>query len=355
MKYLHYKIEDYLTDQKFKSWVLEPNPDLDHFWKSFLDQYPEKKDDLSKAKKMISALNFPDPPSIDFYDREDLEELIHKVFKSSEINNKPERLYDLGIYTIWNKFKWTSRAASILLLGLSLGVVWLLVFNSKNFEEKNTIVYEFVKNTKKGQKLTIHLEDGTLVQLNSNSRLRYSGHFDSMRTVYLDGEAYFEVVEDPNRPFEVITQDVRTTVLGTKFGIRHNLESGLTDVALLEGKVKVEPVGIINDASKPHILAPMEMVTFSSNSKRFDEGTLDYKSFFGWKEDILVFKNDDFSDVIKKLEDWYGVEFIIMKQVSTDKDFTGEYQDEVLEDILVGIGYTFDVTYELNNKTVIIK
>ena len=84
MKYLHYKTENFLADKKFKEWVLSPNQDSDQFWKSFLNQYPNKKNDVLLARQIIASLKFEDPKHVIHFSDEELEYLIQDVFKLSE-------------------------------------------------------------------------------------------------------------------------------------------------------------------------------------------------------------------------------------------------------------------------------
>ncbi len=238
---------------------------------------------------------------------------------------------------------------------MSIATFWSITNDYPATTENDIAVGIITKSTLKGQKLTLYLEDGTQVKLNANSKITYPDRFDSLRTIHLVGEAYFEIAEDPDRPFEVITEGFKTSVIGTVFGIDHDSGKRRIKVAVLEGKVRVDALGTDDSGQSYSILEPSEMVSISVEDELFEEGTFDYNAFFGWKDDLLVFKNAGFTDVVGKLENWYGVNFVIRKEISTEKDFTGEYWNESLENVLVGIGYTFDFEYEIRGATVLVK
>ena len=352
MKYLHYNTEDFIADKKFKEWVLRPNEDLDHFWQSFIAQYPQKSKTIGEARQFIAGIRFPEPERAIQLGKNELEDMLQEVFElAGEDSGKLKKSME-GAFSLWARFNWVSRAASVLLFALSIGIVWSSMTNSP-IPEQTVSIHEINKSAGKGQKLTVHLEDGTIVKLNSGSTITYPEHFDSVRVVHLEGEAFFDVAKDPKRPFEVYANDVKTTVLGTKFGISHAPKYGVTNIALLEGKVKVESVD--NETSEHRILLPEQLVVYSSKQKTFKEGSYDYKAIFGWKDDILVFDHDGFDDVVRKLEDWYGVEIEVTKQISPEKDFSAEYHNQMLKNVLEGIAYSFEVECEIENKTVIIK
>ena len=119
-------------------------------------------------------------------------------------------------------------------------------FQYKNFTHVKNMNEVYVP---RGGEYSLVLADGTKVWLNAQSTLRFSYPFDSLRTVYLEGEAYFEVAHNTEKPFEVRTGENTVRVLGTKFNVRAYKEQTY-QVTLMEGKVKV------NNGSVSEILVP---------------------------------------------------------------------------------------------------
>lgn len=352
MKYIDYSVDDFLIDPKFKEWILSPNPDSDHYWQSFLQQYPEKRNEIFKARKIISGMHFPMPDGIKKYGDEELEQMFDEVLNSKKSDNSSNNHRESNSFRLWNKLNWTFRAAAILTGGLVAAVMWLTIQSTELQPE----ISEFTHITKKavnGQKLTVVLPDGTGVKLNSGSEISYREPFDSVRAVQLSGEAFFEVSRDEAHPFHVMAGELTTIVLGTKFGVSYYPEEANTNVMLVEGKINVVK-DVQSGGGLSHILKPSEMISYTSGQEEFTVSKFNYRSQLGWKDDLLVFNNNSFDEVIAKLEKWYGVDFVLSKEVRSKKDFSAEYQGEPLENVLNGIAYTFDFSFQINEKTITI-
>ena len=208
------------------------------------------------------------------------------------------------------------------------------------------------KSAAAGAKLETILPDGSLVKLNSESKLQYPSNFnDSLREVNLIGEAYFEVKHDPEKPFVVKSNGVKTMVLGTKFVVSAYAEEEIVKVALASGKVQTENLNIDNQSL--NILKPGEYIDYKQNEIR--KGLFDHKEVFGWKDGLLFFKNSNYSEAIAKLERWFGVE-IILEGEKPNWKLNGEYQNANLESILSAVSYSQGFEYEfLSDKLVKIK
>ncbi|MDN5200300.1 FecR domain-containing protein [Fulvivirgaceae bacterium BMA10] len=213
------------------------------------------------------------------------------------------------------------------------------------------------KTTTRGQKTTVFLSDGSKIILNSASSIRYPKFFsDSSREVQLHGEAYFDVAEDKRRPFSVISKGLSTTALGTSFVVSSRANSGEVFVALQSGKVVVKKYpknSEIPSSDKTHyFLDPGESITYNTEKDSFEASNFDYNKVFQWKDDIIYFKDASFDAVVDKLELWYDVEFEIENQYKAKKDYTGEFKNESLENVLKGMSYSLDFDYFINQKNV---
>ena len=123
------------------------------------------------------------------------------------------------------------------------------------------------KSNPRGMKTTILLSDGTKVKLNSETSLRYPEYFsDSVRIVYLKGEAFFEVERDESKPFIVISKGIRTKVLGTSFDIRAYPDEVELSVGVVEGKVQVTGTDK-SGVSLDHQLLPNQITMIDFNKK----------------------------------------------------------------------------------------
>ena len=253
------------------------------------------------------------------------------------------------------KLDWKPLQAAAAILFIMLSVGYFLkdaIFTATPEPPKEQAITMIYKTAAAGAKLETILPDGSLVKLNSESSLQYSSNFnDSIREVYLDGEAYFEVTHNPAKPFTVISKDVQTTVLGTSFVISAYQDVASVKVALASGKVETRSLHAENQSI--NFLAPGEYIDYQQD--KIKKGLFEQKEVFGWKDGLLFFKNNNYSQAIAKLERWFGVEIILEGQRPHWK-LNGEYQNANLESILAAISYSQGIEYEfLNDKLIRIK
>lgn len=158
----------------------------------------------------------------------------------------------------------------------------------------------------------ISLPDGSSVWLNQNSQLSYPEAFsDSVRLITLEGEAYFEVEKDPERPFIVQAGPVATKVLGTSFNIRAYQADTLITVALIEGRVRVETPGVLASSSRETLLLPNEKMLFSKRSNQQTKQTFTGNLPYAWKEAVVYFDGASVQEVISVLEDKYQIQIVV--------------------------------------------
>ena len=144
--------------------------------------------------------------------------------------------------------------------------------------------------------------DGTEVWLNANSNFVYPTAFiGDERIVTLEGEAYFKVTKDPERPFIVKTKTVQTRVLGTEFNIRSYTPED-THVVLINGKVEVS-----NTKGGSYTrLYPGEDAHLQSDGN-FILAEVDLDSYVYWKDGYFYFDNVTLKDIMQNLGRWYNV------------------------------------------------
>lgn len=270
-------------------------------------------------------------------ERIEVEELINSLpfdkGQQNKTNQKPA--YQLAV------------AAVISLVVISIAS--LFYFNNKTLQQQPSTVHSMVqKSTEKGQKLTIHLEDGSKVMLNSQSTLKFPGHFtDSLREVWLQGEAYFNVVGDAKKPFVVHSGNINTTVLGTSFNINAYQDQNIFEVAITSGKVEVTEFKTGDNL----VINPGEMAVYNNETTLLTNQEFSEISI-AWKDGIIYFKNADFDEIISTLERWYGVDFLLQGNVDKQWEFSGKFQNESLRNILEALQFAYDFKYKLDRKKV---
>lgn len=210
---------------------------------------------------------------------------------------------------IRNLRSWWKAAMWAAVIG---GSGWLGASMLKN-APRNTAVVMASKQTEEGRRAVIRLTDGSVIHLGAGSRLRYPESFSGdTREVFLDGEAFFDITENPGQPFMVHTGEVRTTVLGTSF--RVSAFSGeQTIVAVATGKVRVDHMKD-GTAHELAVLTPGRELNWERTAGTHNVANVKAADVEAWKGGRLVFHNRTVADIARELERWYGVDIIFNRK-----------------------------------------
>ncbi|MCR9264217.1 MAG: FecR domain-containing protein [Flavobacteriaceae bacterium] len=264
--------------------------------------------------------------------------LLHRnmdgVFKDPSDKRRIEQRLSKAINKPKNRgtnFGWIRVAASVAIL-LGFGYLAFTKFDQEPVQEA---VLEVVRTTDWGQKLELTLSDGTLVRLNSGSSLKFPDRFEgNTREVELEGEAFFDVARNPDKPFVIKSDEVRTTVLGTSFNVNTYSHNQHIAVTVATGKVEV--------ASRDDkiFLGPNEQGVFNRNTKAISKEQTDISAYLNWKEGILSFEDAALTEVTASLERWYGVTLMFENDSLGDCHLTATYTNETLGEVLESIVYT---------------
>lgn len=204
-----------------------------------------------------------------------------------------------------NMSKWWKAAMWAAVIG---GSGWLGARMLKS-APGNTAVIMASKQTEEGRRAVIRLTDGSVIHLGAGSQLRYPESFSgNTREVFLDGEAFFDISENPGQPFMVHTGEVRTTVLGTSFRVRA-FEGEHTKVAVATGKVRVEHMkdGSVHELA---VLTPGRELNWERSGGKHEVAHVSAADVEAWKGGRLVFQNNTVAHIARELERWYGVDII---------------------------------------------
>lgn len=260
--------------------------------------------------------------------------------------------------------KWMAAAAVILVVGLGL-VLLLSQQKSDNtvasLTEKG--LTETVNNTAKP--LLVKLEDGTTVTLAGASKLSYPGSFSAdRREVYLEGEAFFEVSKNPDRPFFVFYQNLVTQVLGTSFTVKTNQGTGGTEVAVRTGTVSVyerrQRGGDAAQKTNGVILTPNQKVIYYPQNQHFVTMLVDDpKPVAAEKKPTATpaFNYDEtpLATVLADLEMAYNIRFVVENNAIYRCPFTGDILAQDLYSKLQLICQSVEADYEVQGTQILIK
>ncbi|MDF9797912.1 transmembrane sensor [Catalinimonas alkaloidigena] len=241
------------------------------------------------------------------------------------------------------------------ILALAITIPFLLIRESELPTPEYVAVKHYItKENPFGSKSKIFLPDGSTVNLNAGSSITYpEGFNDSIRKVALVGEAFFDVAEHKSKPFIVSAAGVDTKALGTSFNVKAYKEDAGVQVVLASGKVKVcKPK---EKDSTGVFLKPGEEAYVEKNASAIFKQQADLYSTLAWKDNIIVFQDAPAQRIFTTLERWYGVEFILPEGFFTNAwSFTGEFENENLENVLESISYVKGFQFRINQKSIII-
>jgi transmembrane sensor len=262
---------------------------------------------------------------------------------------------------------------STLLIFLIAGI---FIYNTKGFifHTKDELNSKIQIVAGKGMRKKIKLPDGTIVWLNSDSKLTYNANINrsKKRVVYLIGEAFFEVAHHKTHPFIVRTNKISIKVLGTKFNVKAYALDQKSEATLINGSIELS----VNDRPQQKIiLNPSEKFALVENhqtaKKGFEEiskditlmiehinpvqiGNQAYIEETSWKDSQLVFNNETFEEIKPKLERWFNVQIRFDMQKAKSYRFTGVLKNENIQEALTAMQLIKPFNFKLNDNDVII-
>lgn len=206
----------------------------------------------------------------------------------------------------------------------------------------------------KGERIQIMFQDGTKVYINSDSKLRYPKKFAlNTREVYLEGEAYFVVAKNKNRPFIVNLSGPAIHVLGTSFNVQDYPENKDIVVCLDEGNIN-----LTLPTEKKYPVQPGERLVYNKDNQQCTISKMhDMQRLSMWKQNVIVFKDTPLPEVIKILNRWYNVEFKVEDENVLKYVYTLTSDNTLLEKVLMDLEKIAPVKFEYNEdkKEVIVK
>lgn len=223
-----------------------------------------------------------------------------------------------------------------------------------NIKEQITSEIFYELNVPYGKHLKVKLVDGTLIHLNAGTRLQFPPSFTTAksREVLLDGEAYFDVQKNKDLPFIVSTNTMSIEVLGTRFNVSSYSNDKESFVALEEGSVSIKPSFETDTRLKSTLLKPGEKAFVRNHT--FEIQKTNIKKDVAWNQGTLLFENDRFENIIKKLERHYNMTIENQSDVLNNIRYTGTFTSESLTEVLQTFKELSDFDYEVLNEKIII-
>lgn len=194
----------------------------------------------------------------------------------------------------------------------------LLIYETLHSDNASSSQFNTIIVPRGGQYKVV-LPDGTNVWLNSSSSIKYPTKFDlTERRVELQGEAYFEVVANKNRPFIVLTEKETVKVLGTEFNVSAYPDDKSSNTTLLGGKVEVSPR---TNANLVKVLRPgQQSIVYESGIRILQ---VDTNEAVAWKNGEFMFNRETIESVMRKIARWYDVDVIYEKPIGPEVKIWG--------------------------------
>ena len=197
----------------------------------------------------------------------------------------------------------------------------LLVYEKHEIDTlSEKIVYNELVVPKCGE-YKLRLSDGSLVILNSESKLRYPVNFSGdLREVFLCGEACFEVVKNPDKPFVVHTDRTDVQVLGTLFNVSAYSDEENTEVTLVNGRVQV------GREEEPTVLLPGQQFLLNNQTLEKAIREVDTNVYIAWTNGLFRFDAMPLEQLMLKLSRWIPITYTFKDEAIKKIRFTGGFR-----------------------------
>ena len=342
-------LEELILSESFREFVENTNPESIEIIKNWIAFHPDKKEELETAVNVLKTLLNARKAKVATDKNESLPELMELINEDRSGSSGTSRSFN----SIWFKI------AAVSLLIVALTSLW------KAFHVQDVINQDLAYNeiiVPLGEKAQIILSDGSHVWINSASKLRYPEKFGEIsRDVTLEGEAFFDVSKNQEKPFIVNTRDVKVNVIGTAFNVKCYPGDKKTQTIVVRGEVKVED---ILGNQKAIILKPNEMATLqekvltgqkTSNIVSITVNKVNSENLVSWKDQLLVFAGESFEDLAVKMERWFNVKIKIDNNELKSERYNGKFvHNETVYQVLEAIKITTPITYKVEKDTIII-
>ncbi len=292
----------------------------------------ERQKELSRIKNLwvLTSLNNEISPQMK-------EDEIRKIRKKIAVLKRKQYFNDF-------RFRKIHYAATVIILvGLSIGFGYFISKGLFASDEKFTEII-----VPKGERSKFVLPDGSKVQLNSGSKLKFNSFNTKERKVILEGEAYFDVIHDSSRPFIVEASGLLIEDLGTSFNISNYPDDQSVVTYLHSGEIRV-------DLDKKEVfLKPSEVFSYNKENKGYSVSVVNDLRIIDWTKNILTIKGETLEQLAKKLERRFDIQITFRDEDLKERTYSGSIKDEDLDTVLEAIKYTSTFNYERKGQNVIL-
>lgn len=341
MPIIEYKLEDFILDESFVNFATNKNQVDIAKWENWFSQNPKNSRIAVEAKMLITKLRF------------------HKQELPNNLISDEWRKLSLRLHL--NEIKQPRKNKTIFLKRMSryaavASILMLLAsafyyFSASSIKDPDIIYQQLC--VAKGESEEVILPDGTVVFINSDSKLKYQENFgETSREVFLEGEAWFDVSHNEDKPFIVHTQENDIRVLGTAFNVYAYPDENIFRTSLERGKISLAH----NNGKEIELKVNQTYVLLKNTNEITLCESANVEVYSAWKNGDIVFKNHKFTEILKTLERTHNLTFILQNKNVGKCNYTGCFttKDDI-NSILAVIKLPTPFEYEIHKDTVIIK
>jgi transmembrane sensor len=352
-------LEDFILDDTFRKFVIGEDKESIEKWQTWIKKNPFAMQEfetsiqimnmLLKTRKNVQGLNT----------EEALKTLLSEIRKE-----KQYKAFNISIFS-----KQWFRIAGIIVLLMGISTVLYYTFSYRSGKHEIVAYNEIIVPL--GEKSQIVLSDGTHIWINSSSKLKYPVNFSKKnRTVFLEGEAFFDVAHHEKLPFEVHAPNMNIKVLGTAFNIKNYPGDKKATATVVRGLVSIERPDIKDKAVllKPNENYVLNTISAHHSNKNALQSQLErekqialqepiinkkvnVEAITSWKDQMLVFSDETLEDVVLKMERWYNVKITIKNEQLKKERYRGKFvNNETIYQVLEAIKYTTPIKYSVKNN-----
>jgi transmembrane sensor len=266
-----------------------------------------------------------------------------------EINNTQEKsrvaskTFTLSAVTLW-----LTRAAAVLLIPVLTFLFYTLSENrSLTGQYANHVVDSLEVIAPMGSRTVVQLSDGSVVQLNYGSKIKYPQFFSGdTRNVTLTGEGFFKVAHNPEKPFIVKAGNLNIKAVGTTFNIMAYADNDIIETTLVEGKVLLDQMTPDGNIKTIGSMIPGQHVNFNLKTTKIQSTQGKVEKYVSWTVGKLIFEDTPMSQVTERLSRMFNVDFQVNDELD-DYIYTVTLEDESLSQILDLMTIATPVVYKM--------
>jgi transmembrane sensor len=311
------------ADPDFVAWVHGKRVSEDDHWNQLANGDEKQRTRLREAIAFVNNLDLaPSPVSREQIDT-DWQRLVRQ--RSSAAPVRPLHLRP-------RPKKWLAIAATLLLL-LTASLTWAYLGNGADY------------HTDFAERSSVKLDDGTVIDLQANSRLYVEEWTSKERIIRLEGEAFFTVAHAPDRPFVVRASQAEVTVLGTRFNVLNRNEAPI--IALEEGSVSLQ------SAATQTTLVPGEIATVNRDGDVRQEADGNLRYHTSWRKGRWTLEKTSLREIAARITANFGVEVHFKDVDLADKKLSGSPPADELNELLNTLSLLLDRPVTLSERTVV--